>query len=124
MHLLWGQFSGKLAPKGLSLPIYSIHPIPLFKSELNLDFYALLLLLLRCRKRRNELTTIIGAMYNSVMFVGINNCSTVQPMVALERTVFYRERSAGMYSALPYAMAQVSKRFSNESPSDECIFDD
>lgn len=46
-------------------------------------------------------------MYNSVMFVGINNCSTVQPMVAIERTVFYRERSAGMYSALPYAMAQV-----------------
>lgn len=50
---------------------------------------------------------IIGAMYAAVLFVGINNCSTVQPIVAVERTVFYRERAAGMYSALPYALAQV-----------------
>ncbi|CAA0822386.1 ABC transporter G family member 36 [Striga hermonthica] len=54
-----------------------------------------------------DLLTIIGAMYTSVLFVGINNCSTVQPIVAIERTVFYRERAAGMYSALPYAIAQV-----------------
>ncbi|XP_073040136.1 ABC transporter G family member 36-like isoform X2 [Primulina eburnea] len=54
-----------------------------------------------------DLLTIIGAMYASVLFVGINNCSTVQPVVAIERTVFYRERAAGMYSALPYAMSQV-----------------
>lgn len=54
-----------------------------------------------------DLFTIIGAMYASVLFVGISNCSTVQPVVAIERTVFYRERAAGMYSALPYAMAQV-----------------
>uniref|UniRef100_A0A5B6YTB6 Putative Pleiotropic drug resistance protein 12 n=1 Tax=Davidia involucrata TaxID=16924 RepID=A0A5B6YTB6_DAVIN len=54
-----------------------------------------------------DLTMIIGAMYAAVLFVGINNCSTVQPIVAVERTVFYRERAAGMYSALPYAMAQV-----------------
>lgn len=46
-------------------------------------------------------------MYAAVLFVGINNCSTVQPIVAVERTVFYRERAAGMYSALPYALAQV-----------------
>ncbi|XP_074327306.1 ABC transporter G family member 29-like [Apium graveolens] len=59
------------------------------------------------RKKSTELNTIIGAMVNSVMFVGINNCMTVQPIIDIERTVFYRERSAGMYSALPYAMAQV-----------------
>jgi len=46
-------------------------------------------------------------MYAAVLFVGINNCSTVQPIVSIERTVFYRERAAGMYSALPYAIAQV-----------------
>lgn len=51
--------------------------------------------------------TIIGAMYASVLFVGINNCATVQPVVAIERPVFYRERAAGMYAVLPYAMAQV-----------------
>ncbi|KAF5957019.1 hypothetical protein HYC85_004244 [Camellia sinensis] len=61
------------------------------------------------RKRDNitDLTTIIGAMYAAVLFVGINNCNSVQPLVAIERTVFYREKAAGMYSALPYALAQV-----------------
>ncbi|GJM98188.1 hypothetical protein PR202_ga15175 [Eleusine coracana subsp. coracana] len=55
----------------------------------------------------NTLRMVIGAMYTAVMFVGINNCSTVQPIVSIERTVFYRERAAGMYSAMPYAIAQV-----------------
>ncbi|XP_057977096.1 ABC transporter G family member 42-like isoform X2 [Malania oleifera] len=59
------------------------------------------------RENATDLTMIIGAMYVSVLFIGINNCSTVQPVVAIERTVFYRERAAGMYSAFPYAMAQV-----------------
>ncbi|GLT71132.1 hypothetical protein SLA2020_431730 [Shorea laevis] len=59
------------------------------------------------RENATDLTMIIGAMYVAVLFVGINNCSTVQPIVAVERTVFYREKAAGMYSALPYAMAQV-----------------
>ncbi|XP_008445474.2 ABC transporter G family member 29-like isoform X1 [Cucumis melo] len=54
-----------------------------------------------------DLNTIIGAMYSSVLFIGVNNCSTVQPVVATERSVFYRERAAGMYSSFPYALAQV-----------------
>ncbi|XP_010545667.1 PREDICTED: ABC transporter G family member 29 [Tarenaya hassleriana] len=60
-------------------------------------------------KRDNvgDLNMIIGAMYAAVLFVGVNNCSTVQPIVSVERTVFYRERAAGMYSALPYALSQV-----------------
>ncbi|KAE8679805.1 Pleiotropic drug resistance protein 12 [Hibiscus syriacus] len=60
------------------------------------------------RDTTSDLMMIIGAMYAAVMFVGIANSSTVQPIVATERTVFYRERAAGMYSALPYALAQVS----------------
>ncbi|KAL3528695.1 hypothetical protein ACH5RR_008017 [Cinchona calisaya] len=59
------------------------------------------------RESSSDLITVVGAMYAAVLFVGINNCSTVQPVVAIERTVFYRERAAGMYSALPYAMSQV-----------------
>jgi hypothetical protein len=47
-------------------------------------------------------------MYFPVAFVGFENCITVQPVIAVERTVFYRERAAGMYSAIPYALAQVS----------------
>ncbi|XP_076900663.1 ABC transporter G family member 31-like [Bidens hawaiensis] len=49
---------------------------------------------------------VIGALYTAVLFLGVNNASTVQPVIAIERTVFYRERAAGMYSAIPYAMAQ------------------
>ncbi|KAI7741346.1 hypothetical protein M8C21_029251, partial [Ambrosia artemisiifolia] len=59
------------------------------------------------RESSNNLTTIVGALYAGVFFVGMNNCQTAQPVVASERTVFYRERAAGMYSTFPYAMAQV-----------------
>ena len=34
------------------------------------------------------------------------NSATIQGVVAIERTVFHRERAAGMYAALPYALAQ------------------
>ncbi|XVF86696.1 hypothetical protein PTKIN_Ptkin18bG0062900 [Pterospermum kingtungense] len=54
-----------------------------------------------------ELTMITGVMYIASMFLGVNNCQTAQPVVAIERTIFYRERAAGMYSELPYALAQV-----------------
>ena len=59
------------------------------------------------RGNSTDLNMVIGALYVSVIFLGINNCQTVQPVVAIERTVFYREKAAGMYSALPYAIAQV-----------------
>ncbi|GER36151.1 ABC transporter family pleiotropic drugresistance protein [Striga asiatica] len=61
-------------------------------------------------KNRNtdtDLLTIIGAMYATILLLGITNGSTVQQVVLVERTVFYREKAAGMYSALPYAMAHV-----------------
>ncbi|GJM93273.1 hypothetical protein PR202_ga09818 [Eleusine coracana subsp. coracana] len=59
------------------------------------------------QKSSTDLLIIIGSMYFAVAFVGFENCITVQPVVAVERTVFYRERAAGMYSAIPYALAQV-----------------
>lgn len=51
---------------------------------------------------------LMGAIFAAVFFLGGANTSSVQPIVAIERTVFYRERAAGMYSALPYAIAQVN----------------
>eukprot|EP00268_Persea_americana_P017565 TRINITY_DN1848_c0_g1_i2.p1 TRINITY_DN1848_c0_g1~~TRINITY_DN1848_c0_g1_i2.p1 ORF type:complete len:1048 (+),score=151.55 TRINITY_DN1848_c0_g1_i2:75-3146(+) len=57
---------------------------------------------------RQDLFNAMGSMYAAVIFIGIENAATVQPVVAVERTVFYRERAAGMYSALPYAFAQVA----------------
>jgi hypothetical protein len=50
----------------------------------------------------------LGSMYAAVIFIGVMNCTSVQPVVAVERTVFYRERAAGMYSAFPYAFGQVN----------------
>ncbi|KAF5193457.1 Pleiotropic drug resistance abc transporter [Thalictrum thalictroides] len=58
--------------------------------------------------RRQDIFNSMGAMYSAVLFIGTENASAVQPVVAVERTVFYRERAAGMYSALPYAFAQVA----------------
>ncbi|CAM8984948.1 unnamed protein product [Rhodiola kirilowii] len=53
-----------------------------------------------------DLFTVMGALYSSCLFLGISNASTVQPIISIERTVFYRERAAGMYSPYPYAFAQ------------------
>ncbi|MCD7462126.1 transcription factor [Datura stramonium] len=41
----------------------------------------------------------MGSMYAATLFLGVQNSSSVQPVVAVERTVFYREKAAGMYSA-------------------------
>ena len=49
----------------------------------------------------------MGSMYTAVVYIGVQNGMSVLPVVATERTVFYRERAAGMYSALPYAIGQV-----------------
>lgn len=58
--------------------------------------------------KQQDLMNLVGAMYSAVMFLGGTNTSAVQSVVAVERTVFYREKAAGMYSPLPYAFAQVA----------------
>ncbi|KAL4280288.1 hypothetical protein GQ457_03G042060 [Hibiscus cannabinus] len=58
-------------------------------------------------KKMQDLTNAMGSMYTSLVFIGVQNSATVQPVVSIERTVFYRERAAGMYSAMPYAIAQI-----------------
>jgi len=51
---------------------------------------------------------LLGATYAATFFLGASNCMTVQPVVSIERAVFYREKAAGMYSPLSYAFAQVT----------------
>ncbi|KAK7261880.1 hypothetical protein RIF29_28203 [Crotalaria pallida] len=58
-------------------------------------------------KIMQDLLNAVGSMQTAVLFLGVQNSSSVQPVVAVERTVFYREKAAGMYSALPYAFAQI-----------------
>ncbi|XP_062163258.1 pleiotropic drug resistance protein 1-like isoform X3 [Alnus glutinosa] len=59
------------------------------------------------RRRQQDLFNAMGSMYTAVLFIGVQNGMSVQPVVAIERSVFYRERAAGMYSALPYAIGQA-----------------
>jgi hypothetical protein len=62
------------------------------------------------RETQQDILNVMGALYATVIFLGITNASTVQPIVAVERSVFYRERAAGMYAPMPYAIAQVQTK--------------
>uniref|UniRef100_A0A0E0NFV8 ABC transporter domain-containing protein n=1 Tax=Oryza rufipogon TaxID=4529 RepID=A0A0E0NFV8_ORYRU len=52
------------------------------------------------------LFTILGCLYGTTLFTGINNCQSVMPFVSIERSIVYRERFAGMYSPWAYSLAQ------------------
>ncbi|CAN1252472.1 ABC transporter G family member 31, partial [Linum perenne] len=58
------------------------------------------------RDTAQALFTVMGALYSACIFLGVSNASSVQPIVSIERTVFYREKAAGLYSPLAYAAAQ------------------
>ncbi|KAJ4977881.1 hypothetical protein NE237_008661 [Protea cynaroides] len=59
------------------------------------------------RDTTQNLLGVMGALYASCLFLGVNNSSSVQPIISIERTVYYREKAAGMYSPFPYAVAQA-----------------
>ncbi|KAK3119462.1 hypothetical protein QOZ80_9AG0670890 [Eleusine coracana subsp. coracana] len=60
------------------------------------------------RTKQQDLVNSVGSMYAAVLMLGIQNASGIHPVIAMERILFYKERAAGMYSALPYAFAQVA----------------
>ncbi|KAI9153725.1 hypothetical protein LWI28_015571 [Acer negundo] len=57
------------------------------------------------QSKQQDLFNLLGAMYADVLFLGASNATSVQPVVNVERMVFYSERVAEMCSALPYAFA-------------------
>ena len=63
---------------------------------------------MRNRKDEQDLFNVLGIVYASALFLGFMNCSILQPVVATERVVLYREKAAGMYSTMAYAIAQVT----------------
>lgn len=63
------------------------------------------------RETQQDIFNAMGSMYAAVLFIGVTNGTAVQPVVSVERFVSYRERAAGMYSALPFALAQVAIEF-------------
>lgn len=59
------------------------------------------------RNDQEDLLKIMGATFGTMLFIGIDNCSSVQPIVDVERPVFYREKAARMYSPIAFALALV-----------------
>ncbi|KAK4606103.1 hypothetical protein RGQ29_000394 [Quercus rubra] len=58
------------------------------------------------RSTTQDLFMVMGALFASCVFLGVNNAASVQPIVSIERTVFYREKAAGMYSPIAYGGSQ------------------
>lgn len=52
-----------------------------------------------------DVQNILGALYSASMFLGNFNLFAIQSVVTIERSVFYKERAAGMYAALPFALS-------------------
>lgn len=57
-----------------------------------------------------DVLNIQGALYFCTFFMGIVNSLIVQPVAAAERTVFYRERAARLYSVAAYSLSLVCQR--------------
>uniref|UniRef100_M8ALM4 Pleiotropic drug resistance protein 5 n=1 Tax=Aegilops tauschii TaxID=37682 RepID=M8ALM4_AEGTA len=79
----------------------------LAEAHLNINFAEIYANSILHRESQQDLYNLLGATYAAVFFLGATNCFTVQPVVSIERTVFYREKAAGMYSPLSYALAQA-----------------
>ncbi|KAI8531788.1 hypothetical protein RHMOL_Rhmol11G0162600 [Rhododendron molle] len=106
----WGQFKSCLWKQHLS---YWRSPSYI----LNRYIYSLIASLLvgilfwdQGRKIDNQqnIFNVLGAAFNVVFSLGINNCKSIIPYVSSERPVFYRERFAGMYGSWAYALAQAN----------------
>ncbi|PNH11224.1 Pleiotropic drug resistance protein 6, partial [Tetrabaena socialis] len=49
---------------------------------------------------------VMGVMFTSTLFLSMTNLLMVMPVVAADRSVYYRERASGMYHAAAFAWAQ------------------
>jgi hypothetical protein len=57
-------------------------------------------LLLLNRESELDLQNLLGATYTAVFLLGSANLLSSVPVFSIERTVFYREKAAGMFSPL------------------------
>ncbi|CAL8079445.1 unnamed protein product [Prunus armeniaca] len=105
----WGQFKACFWKQNLSYwrsPSYNLTRI-IFMSCSSLLFGILFWNQGKKIDSQQDIFNIFGSMFCAIIFFGINNCSTVLPFVATERTVLYREKFAGMFSSWAYSFAQV-----------------
>ncbi|KAK3441448.1 hypothetical protein EUGRSUZ_B01810, partial [Eucalyptus grandis] len=105
----WGQFKSCLWKQCLSYwrsPPYNLMRI-LYTIAASFLFGVLFWKQGKKLNNQQNLFNAIGSTYIAVIFLGINNCSSVLQYIAMERTVMYRERFAGMYSSWAFSLAQV-----------------
>ncbi|XP_051146777.1 pleiotropic drug resistance protein 3-like [Andrographis paniculata] len=105
----WGQFKSCLWKQHWSYwrsPSYNLMRLTLF---LFAAFFYAFLFRDQGKKIHNQqsLFTVLGSMYNTTIYCGFINASSIMPYVSKERTVVYRERFAGMYASWAYSIAQV-----------------
>ncbi|KAF3791927.1 Pleiotropic drug resistance protein 3 [Nymphaea thermarum] len=105
----WGQF--KACFWKLSLSYWRNPAYNLFRLAFIVISAVLLSLLFWKHGRKidsqEKLFSILGMLFLATIFIGVNNCISVFPVVAIERSVLYREKFAGMYASPAYAFAQV-----------------
>ncbi|KAL0330264.1 UNVERIFIED_CONTAM: Pleiotropic drug resistance protein 1 [Sesamum radiatum] len=59
------------------------------------------------RKKKQDVFNAMGSMYAAVLFLGVQNATSVQPVVAIERTVFYEKEQQGCCVELPNLLIQT-----------------
>ncbi|KAH7669104.1 Iron-chelate-transporting ATPase protein [Dioscorea alata] len=105
----WGQFKACLWKQYLSYwrsPSYNLVRMT-FMFFASVVFGVLFWKHGKTLDNQQNLFNMLGSMYSSTIFTGINNCSSVIPFIITERAVLYREKFAGMYSPWAYSLAQV-----------------
>jgi hypothetical protein len=91
----------------LKTAIYSWNAVRPFNAKVWFSFFHLY------RENQEDLIILLGAPRLLLSSLELQICSHVYLFFSIERTVFYREKAAGMYSPLPYAFALVIS---------ECLF--
>ncbi|TVU00015.1 hypothetical protein EJB05_54593, partial [Eragrostis curvula] len=64
------------------------------EAQLGVDFAQIYRNSSSSKNDQQSLFTILGCMYGTTLFAGINNCQSMMPFISIERSVVYRERFA------------------------------
>ncbi|CAI0473877.1 unnamed protein product [Linum tenue] len=78
-----------------------------FTATIALMFGTMFLNLGKNTTKEQDLFNAFGSMFGSVFFIGVQNALSVQPIIDVERSVYYREKAVGMYASFPFAASQV-----------------
>ncbi|CAM6120550.1 unnamed protein product [Calypogeia fissa] len=104
----WVQFQAGLWKMGMSYWRDTIYTSVKFLFVIGMGFLlgSIFWGLGKRRGTQLDVFNLMGATYCTVFFLGFNYALTVQPVIWIERIVYYRERGAGMYSPWTYAISQ------------------